>query len=319
MKTVLLFPGQGSQQIGMGQYLFNQYEIARELFQEASDTLSIDMKKLCFDSSESELAKTENTQPALLLVSTVTQRVLRNLKKIEIQAVAGHSIGEYAALVAADSIRFSDALKAVRIRGQSMQEAVPLGQGAMAAVLGLTDQQVLELCRQVTLQSQLGPLSPANFNCPGQVVISGSAAAMTWLKENSQQLQISPEIKKIKLIPLNVSAPFHCEMMLPAENKMRDLLTKIEFKDAQVPVLQNYTAKFHIHSNELRENLIRQISAPVRWTESLQLLIENKMLNTIECGVGSVLKGLAKKTDETLVVLSTNKQEDFEQIFNFQS
>lgn len=318
MKTVLLFPGQGSQQIGMGQYLYNQYDIARELFQQASDAIGVDMKKLCFDSSDSELAQTENTQPALLLVSTVTQKVLRNLKNIEVQAVAGHSIGEYAALVAAEAIQFSDAMKAVRRRGQSMQEAVPVGQGAMAAVLGLADQQVVELCKQVKEKSSLGPLSPANFNCPGQIVISGSSVAMNWLKENTQQIELSPEVKKIKLIPLNVSAPFHCEMMLPAENKMRDVLNNIEFKNSQIPVLQNFTAKFHTQANELRENLIRQVSAPVRWTESLQLLVENQMLTMIECGVGSVLKGLAKKTDESIIVYNTSKFEEFEQILNLE-
>ncbi len=314
MKTVLLFPGQGSQQIGMGKYLFNQYEIARELFQEASDVLNFDMKKLCFESSDAELAQTENTQPALLLVSTITQRALRQVKNLEIQAVAGHSIGEYAALVAADVLRFSDAIIAVRIRGQSMQEAVPVGKGAMAAILGLNDEQVFELCRQVKMKANLGPLAPANFNCPGQIVISGSADAMNWLKENTQQIELGPEVKKIKLIPLNVSAPFHCEMMLPAENKMREVLSNIEFKKSQIPVLQNLTAQFHVESQELKENLIRQISAPVRWTESLQLLVKNQMTTTIECGVGTVLKGLAKKTDESIIVYSTNKQEDLDQI-----
>lgn len=314
MKTVLLFPGQGSQQLGMGQFLYNQFDEVRKLYQEASDALGIDMKKLCFDSSDAELAKTENTQPALLLVSTATQETLRRLKPIEIQAVAGHSIGEYAALVAARSIRFSDAIKAVRLRGQSMQEAVPFGKGAMAAVLGLSDSQVIELCKQTVEKSKLGPLSPANFNCPGQIVISGAAESIQWLKENLEQIQLGPEVKKIKMIPLNVSAPFHCEMMLPAENIMRQVLSQIEFSDAQIPVLQNFTAEFHTNSVQLRENLIRQVSAPVRWTESQNRLVEKNYLTAIECGVGTVLKGLAKKTNESFVIYSTNKPEEFEQI-----
>src|SRR5437868_8082507 len=178
----LLFPGQGSQQPGMGRFLFDNFKAAKETFEEASEALSQDMKKLCFEGSEADLALTENTQPALLLVSTATQRVLKSEYHIKVAAAAGHSIGEYAALVAANVIDFAPAMKAVRTRGQAMQSAVPVGQGGMIATLGLEPDQAKFLCEYVVKESGFGPLSPANFNSPGQIVLSGSMKAIEWLK-----------------------------------------------------------------------------------------------------------------------------------------
>lgn len=316
----LLFPGQGSQQPGMGRFLFDNFTIAKETFEEASDALKQDMKKLCFEGTEADLALTENTQPALLLVSTATQRALRSVADIRVQSAAGHSIGEYAALVAAGSLKFTEALTAVRARGQAMQSAVPVGQGGMVALLGLTPEQVETLCQYVIKNSGFKPLSAANFNSPGQIVISGSQKAINWLKDN-----FKPELiwgaggpTRAKMIPLAVSAPFHCEMMKPAEETMRILLTGTEFKKAAFPVLQNYTARLETDPAVLRENLIRQVSAPVLWTQSMDLLKSQGHSQCIECGAGKVLSGLMKKIDgEFFKVLTTTSMEDIKNIEDY--
>ncbi|UOF01999.1 ACP S-malonyltransferase [Bdellovibrio reynosensis] len=312
----LAFPGQGSQQPGMGRFLFDNFKIAQETFEEGSEALKQDMKKLCFDGTEAELALTENTQPALLLVSTATQKVLRNDLGVKAVAAAGHSIGEYAALVAADVIRFDEAMRAVRTRGQAMQSAVPVGKGGMVAVLGLEPDQVETLCNFVVKNSGFGPLSAANFNSPGQIVISGSQQAINWLKDNFKPEVIFTEApKRAKLIPLTVSAPFHCEMMKPAEDKMRLVLTAMEFNKAAFPIIQNFHAKAETEGNILRENLIRQVSAPVRWTQSMEVLKSMNHAQVLECGAGKVLQGLLKKIDgDFFKVMTTTSMEDLKTI-----
>lgn len=314
----LLFPGQGSQQPGMGRFLFENFKIAKETYQEASEALSQDMAKLCFNGSEADLALTENTQPALLVTSTATQRVLRSEFHPKIAAAAGHSIGEYAALVAANVIDFAPAMKAVRTRGQAMQSAVPVGQGGMVATLGLEPEQAQFLCDYVVKNSGAGPLSPANFNSPGQIVLSGSMKAIEWLKANFKP-EIFPEPpRRAKLIPLNVSAPFHCEMMLPAEEKMREVLTGMTFRHPEFKIVQNFTAQVEGNPEALRENLIRQVSGPVRWTESMLTLKSLGHTQCIECGAGKVVQGLLKKIDgEAFSVLSTNSLEDLKLIEDF--
>lgn len=281
----------------MGKWLFDEFKIAKDTFEEGSEALRQDLKKLIFEGSEADLALTANTQPALLCVSTATQRVLRSEVDLKVQAAAGHSIGEYAALVAAGSIRFDEALRAVRIRGEAMQSAVPVGQGGMVALLGLDDDQVRWLCDHVVKTSGFSPLSPANFNSPGQVVISGSQKAIDWLKANFKAEEIPGAPKRAKMIPLTVSAPFHCAMMAPAEEKMREVLTAMEFKTAKFAVCQNFVAKLEMEPGILRENLIRQVSAPVLWTASMLHLKDQGFAKAIECGHGTVLKGLLKKID----------------------
>ncbi|UXR63532.1 ACP S-malonyltransferase [Bdellovibrio bacteriovorus] len=307
-----VFPGQGSQQPGMGRFLFENFKIAQETFEEGSEALKLDMKKLCFEGSEVDLALTENTQPALLLVSTATQRVLTKEFGIKAVAAAGHSIGEYAALVAAGVTRFDESMRAVKTRGQAMQSAVPVGKGGMVAVLGLEPEQVETLCNYVVKNSGAGPLSAANFNSPGQIVISGSQNAINWLKDNFKPEVIFAEApKRAKLIPLSVSAPFHCEMMKPAEDKMREVLTAMEFKTASFPIIQNFHAKAEVEGPVLRENLIRQVSAPVRWTQSMEVLKGMGRAQVIECGAGKVLQGLLKKIDaDFFKVMTTTSMED---------
>lgn len=315
----LAFPGQGSQQPGMGRFLFDNFKIAQETFEEGSEALKQDMKKLCFEGSEADLALTENTQPALLLVSTATQKVLRQEFSVKVAAAAGHSIGEYAALVAAGVTRFDESLRAVRTRGQAMQSAVPVGQGGMVAVLGLEPEQVETLCTYVVKNSGFAPLSAANFNSPGQIVISGSQKAINWLKDNFKPEVIFAEApKRAKLIPLTVSAPFHCEMMKPAEDKMREVLTSMEFNTAAFPIIQNFHAKVETDGKILRENLIRQVSAPVRWTQSMEVLKAMGHANVIECGAGKVVQGLLKKIDpEFFKVMTTTSMEDIKTIEEF--
>jgi [acyl-carrier-protein] S-malonyltransferase len=306
-----IFPGQGSQTVGMGRYLFENFTLAKQSFEEASDTLGLNFKKLCFDGPEADLQLTENTQPALLLVSTATFSVVMQNTDLQIAAGAGHSVGEYAAAVATGSLRLTDALKAVRLRGQAMQRAVPVGQGGMVAVLGLTDEQVRKLCLWVEESSGFRPLQPANFNAPGQVVISGSSQAIAWLRENARTDIFAPETPRMKLIPLAVSAPFHCEMMKPAQDEMQAHLAELEFRDAKWPVVQNVTAAPVTSGIELRKNLVEQVSGAVQWTGCMRGLSGLGVSRLIEFGSGKVLSGLAKKiSPENEVAFNLNSLED---------
>lgn len=317
--SAFLFPGQGSQTPGMGKFLVENFAIARQTFEEASDSLDLDLKKLCFEASESELSLTENTQPALLCVSTATARVISQDLGISPQVAAGHSIGEYAAFVQAQVLNFSDAMKAVRKRGQAMQSAVPIGQGGMLATLGLNEIQVEFLCRWAEQGSSSTPLSPANFNCDGQIVISGNLKALNWLRENfksdSLPAAFPGEARRVKLIPLQVSAPFHCAMMKPAEDAMRDFFASVSFANAKLKIIQNVHAQVETSSAVLKENLIRQVSAPVKWTQSMIRLKELGVSTCFETGNGSVLKGLLKKIDgEFFKVYSTSSLDDLKAI-----
>lgn len=310
-----LFPGQGSQSVGMGRFLFEEFATARRLFEEAGDTLKLDFKKLCFEGPESDLQLTENTQPALLLVSTATERVVSEIMPLKISGGAGHSIGEYAALVASGVLDFADALRAVKTRGQAMQRAVPVGQGAMCAVLGMGDDAVKKICALVEKQSGENPLEAANFNCPGQVVVSGSAKAIEWMRANVNAAWLAEnlpgETGRLKLIPLSVSAPFHCSLMKPAEDEMRVLLEGTTFKTPKWAVVQNLTAEVSDDPKTIRERLIGQISGTVLWTQCQEGLMHRGIENYVEFGAGKVLNGLAKKIGgEKARVFNLNSLED---------
>jgi [acyl-carrier-protein] S-malonyltransferase len=312
MSLGLLFPGQGSQHPGMGKFLYNEFLVARETFEEGSDRLSINLKKLCFDSFESDLALTENTQPCLLLVSTVLHRVLKSLGPLPIKTTAGHSVGEYAAAVAAGTIDFSDALFAVRKRGEYMQSAVPVGKGGMVAAMGLTPDQAREVC--IWAMNQSGNdliLEPANFNAPGQIVLSGSLKLIEWLTQNFDAEKISGAPKKVRFIPLKVSAPFHCRMMKPAEERMRPLLEEMTFAKAKFPIVQNVTATPEVDGAVIRENLIQQISASVLWVDCVEKVQSLGVKEALECGSGKVVSGLVKKiADDQLKVWNVNTLEE---------
>lgn len=315
MSWASVFPGQGAQHPGMGQFLFDNFKEAKLRFEEASDAISLDFKKLCFSGSEEDLQLTKNTQPALLLVSTATYDVIHELTGFKPLAAAGHSIGEYAALVTSGALAFTPALKAVRTRGEAMQEAVPVGHGGMCAVMGMNDSQVKEACTWAETASGLKPIEPANFNSPGQVVISGNVKAIEWLQANFKKEALKEPPARAKFIPLKVSAPFHCSMMKPAEDRMRKVLTDIEFKPSSVKIVQNFTAQPTTAANELRENLIRQISAPVLWTQCVENLAKLGATRIIEFGPGKVLSGLIKKIDsEKLQTFNLNSLEDIQRI-----
>lgn len=288
-----LYPGQGSQHSGMGKFLFDEFTVAKRLFEEASDTLGVNFKKLCFDGSEDDLALTENTQPCLLLVSTATYAVLHTELGFVPSVAAGHSIGEYAAVVTSGSLSFPDGMRAVRKRGQAMQSAVPLGKGGMTAVMGLEPEQVFELCRWAEKESGQSPVEPANINAPGQVVISGNKALLDWIPLNFKAEMFTGT--RVKFIPLKVSAPFHCSMMKPAQEEMAAVLGAMTFSNARFPIIQNVSALPVTVGADLRNNLIQQVSSPVRWIECVQEMQKYGANRGVEVGCRKVLTGLVKK------------------------
>ncbi len=312
-----IFPGQGSQHVGMGKYLVDNFKQAAQRFDEASEILHLDCRKLCSSGNEQDLKLTENTQPLLVLVSVASYEVLHDTCGLEAAAYAGHSVGEYSALVSAGAITFSDAIGAVRVRGRAMQKASPPGEGGMCAVMGLADDQVRELCEWVEAESSLKPLSPANFNAPGQVVVSGRQTAIDWMVANFKNKTTNAEAKpaRVKFIPLKVSAPFHCSLMEPAEKEMRTVLSGIAFRKPSHPIVQNFSAQFNSEPELIREQLIRQITAPVLWTNCMRTMIASGIKTFIECGPGQVLAGLAKRlSSEDLKVLNFNSIEDLKLI-----
>lgn len=308
------FPGQGSQSPGMGRWLNDEFSVARQTFEEACDALNFDIRKLCFEGPEEELQKTENTQPAILAASIVYFRSLSQIVELKPLASAGHSVGEYAALVAADVIPFDKALKAVRERGLAMQSAVPLGIGGMYAVLNLEDSEVQSVCDWASKESGLGVIEPANYNTPGQVVISGIQETLNWLQQNWSQYKGPGSDKKARWIPLKVSAPFHCSLMKPAEEKMALFLKDIPFQSPKWPVIQNFTALESKKPESIKENLVRQISGAVRWTESVQRALQLGVTKGLELGHGQVIRGLNKKISSILEMVPLQNIEDLKSL-----
>ena len=280
-----VFPGQGSQYPGMGKELSQEYPRAAEVFLEADEALGFPLSKLCFEGPKDELTLTQNTQPALLSVSVAVFRVLTDLG-VSPDFVAGHSLGEYSALVAAGALSFTDALRLVRKRGQFMQEAVPIGTGAMAAIIGLDIAAVESVCQDAA-QGQV--VSPANENAADQVAIAGHTAAV----DRACELALSQGARRA--IPLPVSAPFHCSLMEPAQERMIPLLEAVELSDLQFPMVNNVDAKVVTSGNDARDGLIRQIPSTVRWRESILRLSEEGVDSFVEVGAGRVLTGLVRR------------------------
>ena len=288
-----LFPGQGSQSVGMGRSLAAQYPEAQAVFDEADRALGEPLSELIFNGPADALTLTENTQPAILTMSVAAYRVLA-ARGIGPALVAGHSLGEYSAHVAAGTMAFADAVRLVRHRGQYMQEAVPVGTGAMAAILGLGAEAVAQACREAAEDEVV---SPANLNAPGQIVIAGNAAAVTRAMARAKALGAK------RAVPLQVSAPFHCALMKPAEQRLEPELRALNAHDPRVPVVANVDAEAKNDAASAIDALVRQVSAPVRWEEVMQRLVEHGARTFIEVGPGSVLCGLGKKTarDATFV------------------
>jgi [acyl-carrier-protein] S-malonyltransferase len=288
MKSIaFIFPGQGSQYVGMGKELFENFSVAKKIFEEADDTLHFSISALCFKGPEEALKLTENTQPALLTASIAALKVLQEEKGTVPQFTAGHSLGEYSALVASGALTFSEALKIVRLRGKFMQEAVPVGEGAMAAVLGMEREQVEKLCEEM---SSGEILTPANFNSPGQIVIAGHSKAVERAIERVKQ-----EGKKAVLLP--VSAPFHSPLMKPAGERLGKALEEISVADLKIPVVTNVEAEINTAKDRVKGLLVAQVSSPVRWEESMRKMIEKGIEQVLEIGPGKVLSGLMKRID----------------------
>ncbi len=285
-KTALIFPGQGSQYSGMGKDLADSFAVAREVFEEADDALGFSISQMCFAGAAEELQLTENTQPAILTVSVAAYRVLQSEGMAKADFLAGHSLGEYSALVASKALSLADAVRTVRARGRYMQEAVPVGTGAMAAVIGLELSEIESACAEAS-QGQV--CSAANINAGNQVVIAGNTEAI------DRAVELIKERGARRVVKLNVSAPFHCALMMPAQDRLERDLEAVHITDAETPVVINVNARPEKIGAELKSALVRQVSSPVRWQESIEYLMKEGVDRFIEVGPGKVLTGLLRQ------------------------
>ncbi|NDQ56375.1 MAG: ACP S-malonyltransferase [Acidipila sp.] len=297
-KIAFLFPGQSSQYPGMGRDLWDKIPAARAVFDEADKVLGLPLSRICFEGTDEELRLTENTQPAILTVSVAAWRTLES-RGVVPDFVAGHSLGEYSALVAAGGLAFADALRIVRKRGRYMQEAVPAGVGAMAAILGLSPAQVGEICEKA---ADGEVVSPANLNSPEQTVISGHAAAV------KRAVELANQAGAKRAVILQVSAPFHCELMLPAQQRLAEDLRKTKFSELRMPLVTNVGAEAIEKGDDAREALIRQVSLPVRWEDSIRTLVELGVDTFAEVGPGRVLSGLLRQIDRSVLCVNVEDE-----------
>lgn len=309
MNYAWLFPGQGAQFVGMGKALAEASAAARETFQRADAALGFSISAICFDGPDEALVRTEHTQPAIVTVSLAALAALREAYPSlpQPQAVLGHSLGEYSALVAAGALSLEDAVRLVHLRGRAMQEAVPQGQGGMAAVLGADRDKVISLCEDA---AEGEVLSPANFNGPGQIVIAGTSSAI----ERASKLGSE---RGMKIITLKVSAPFHCSLMAPAAEKMRVALAEAKVEDAKVPVVANVTATPHTAADDTRRLLVAQVDSPVRFEESITHLSAAGVTTGLEIGPGKVLQGLIKRINKEWTMRTVGEPKDIPALAEF--
>lgn len=298
-----VFPGQGSQAVGMIADLYETYPQIQHQFARASDVLELDLMEMVTSDPHNQLNQTQYTQPALLTTSVAIWELWKEKSKLRPTYMAGHSLGEYSALVCAESLSFEDAVLLTHKRGQYMQDAVPAGTGAMAAILGLTDEQVIEICSDDNVTA-------ANFNSPGQVVISGSKEAV----EKAGELAKEAGAKRV--MPLPVSVPSHCELMRPAAEKLAEDLVTVDMKTPMVPVIHNVDVLPHISPENIKTMLVKQLYHSVKWTQTNQFLLDNKIETIIECGPNKVLSGLAKRFNRPWNIYSLNTTKGFEKALN---
>lgn len=304
MKIAFIFPGQGSQHVGMGKQLTETQPLARAVFDEADSVLGMKLSSLILEGPEEELRLTVNTQPAILTASIAALRVLES-RGVRADFVAGHSLGEYSALVAAGALSFERALRAVRKRGLYMQEAVPPSEGAMAALIGIDIEAVQSICAEA---SELGVCSPANINSPNQTVIAGHRASV------ERAVTLAKERGAKRAIMLAVSAPFHCELMRPAADRLAAVFAETEFSDLNVPLVTNVDAQLITTGEHAREALLRQVASPVRWSESIKLLLDKGVTRFIEVGPGKVLSGLVRQISRQCEILNVEDVESLDAV-----
>jgi [acyl-carrier-protein] S-malonyltransferase len=306
MVVAFIFPGQGSQTVGMGKELAALYPVARQTFEEADDALAYRLSQLCFEGPEDKLKLTEITQPAILTVSVAAYRVLRE-KGVNPQFAGGHSLGEYSAHVAGGTLSFTDAVRTVRNRGKYMQEAVPVGEGAMAAILGLASEQVAAVCQDA---AQEEVCRPANVNSPEQIVISGSRRAVERAAELARQRGAK------RAIMLAVSAPFHCALMQPAQDRLAADLRNLRLQAPQFPVVNNVDAQLMSAPDQALDALTRQVTGAVQWEKSMRTLVAQGVHTFVEVGPGKVLCGLMRQIDRTKTCLNAEDEASLQKVVN---
>ena len=302
-KLAFVFPGQGSQKNGMLADLAEAYSEIVETFSEASEVLGYDMWKMVQEGTQDEINLTERTQPILLTSSFAIWRVWLVKNGLKPSLMAGHSLGEWSALVCSDTVKFSDALRIVQARGQYMQKAVPVGEGAMAAIIGLDDQDIIDACQN---SSEKGVVDAVNFNAPGQVVIAGSSSAV------DRAIELCKQAGAKRALPLPVSAPFHTSLMQPAAEQLTELVNSVTFNVPTVPVVHNVHAKTESQTDKIKALMLEQIYKPVKWVDCVKALKSEAISTIVECGPGKVLSGLNKRIDPDILSLTTDNQTSFE-------